>query len=107
MSHLLKSVEDGVMKITLNRPDAMNALSRDMLNSLTDALHEAAGSRDIGCVVVRGAGDKALLRRRRREVDGGRPRPGRRPTRTRSTTSASACTSPSYCTRWASPPSPW
>ena len=32
MSHLLKSVEDGVMKITLNRPDAMNALSRDMLN---------------------------------------------------------------------------
>ena len=55
MSHLLKSVEDGVMKITLNRPDAMNALSRDMLNSLTDALNEAAGSRDIGCVVVRGS----------------------------------------------------
>ena len=45
MSHLLKSVEDGVMKITLNRPDAMNALSRDMLNSLTDVLNEAASSR--------------------------------------------------------------
>src|SRR4029450_9723058 len=60
MSHLLKSVEDGVMKITLNRPDAMNALSRDMMNSLTDTLNEAAGSRDIGCVVVRGAGDKAF-----------------------------------------------
>ena len=45
MSNLLKSVEDGVMKITLNRPDAMNALSRDMMNSLTDALNEAAGSR--------------------------------------------------------------
>ena len=44
MSHLLKSVEDGVMKITLNRPEAMNALSRDMLNGLTDALNEAAGS---------------------------------------------------------------
>ena len=51
MSQLLKSVEDGVMKITLNRPDAMNALSRDMLNALTDALHEAAGSRDVGCVL--------------------------------------------------------
>ena len=60
MSHLLKSVEDGVMKITLNRPDAMNALSRDMMNALSDALNEAAGSRDIGCVVVRGAGDKAF-----------------------------------------------
>ncbi len=60
MSHLLKSVEDGVMKITLNRPEAMNALSRDMMQGLTDALNEAAGSRDVGCVVVRGAGDKAF-----------------------------------------------
>ncbi len=60
MSHLLKSVEDGVMKIVLNRPEAMNALSRDMMAGLQDALTEAAGSRDIGCVVVRGAGDKAF-----------------------------------------------
>src|SRR6266851_1807525 len=60
MSHLLKSVEDGVMKIVLNRPEAMNALSRDMMTGLTDALHEAAGSREVGCVVVRGAGDKAF-----------------------------------------------
>src|SRR5882762_2561435 len=60
MSHLLKSVEDGVMKIVLNRPDAMNALSRDMMQGLTDALNEASGSRDLGCVVVRGAGDKAF-----------------------------------------------
>ena len=60
MSHLLKSVEDGVMKIVLNRPEAMNALSRDMMHGLTDALNEAAGSREIGCVVVRGAGDKAF-----------------------------------------------
>ena len=60
MSHLLKSVEDGVMKITLNRPEAMNALSRDMMAGLQDALDEAAGSRNIGCVVVRGAGDKAF-----------------------------------------------
>jgi len=60
MSHLLKSVEDGVMKIVLNRPDAMNALSREMMTGLQDALEEAAGSRDVGCVVVRGAGDKAF-----------------------------------------------
>src|SRR6266849_10106316 len=60
MSHLLKSVEDGVMKIVLNRPEAMNALSRDMMMGLTDALNEAAGSREVGCVVVRGAGDKAF-----------------------------------------------
>ena len=48
------------MKIVLNRPDAMNALSRDMMTALSDALEEAAGNRSIGCVVVRGAGDKAF-----------------------------------------------
>ena len=33
MPDLLKSVEDGVMKLTFNRPDAMNALSRDMMGA--------------------------------------------------------------------------
>jgi 2-(1,2-epoxy-1,2-dihydrophenyl)acetyl-CoA isomerase len=60
MPDLLKSVEDGVMKLTFNRPDAMNALSRDMMSAFSQSLEEAAGSRDIGCVVVRGAGEKAF-----------------------------------------------
>jgi 2-(1,2-epoxy-1,2-dihydrophenyl)acetyl-CoA isomerase len=60
MPDLLKSVEDGVMKLTFNRPDAMNALSRDMMGAFSQSLEEAAGSRDIGCVVVRGAGEKAF-----------------------------------------------
>jgi enoyl-CoA hydratase/carnithine racemase len=60
MPDLLKTVEDGVMKLTFNRPDAMNALSRDMMVAFTDGLEEAAGSREIGCVVVRGAGEKAF-----------------------------------------------
>ncbi len=60
MPDLLKSVEDGVLKLTLNRPEAMNALSRDMLSGFADALQEAAGSRDVGCIVVRGAGDRAF-----------------------------------------------
>jgi 2-(1,2-epoxy-1,2-dihydrophenyl)acetyl-CoA isomerase len=60
MSFVIKTVEDGVMKIVLNRPDAMNALNRDMMSGLSDALEEAAGNRDIGCVVVRGAGEKAF-----------------------------------------------
>ena len=60
MPDLLKTVEDGVMKLTFNRPDAMNALSRDMMVAFTDGLEEAASSREIGCVVVRGAGEKAF-----------------------------------------------
>ena len=60
MSFVLKTVEDGVMKIVLNRPDAMNALNRDMMSGLSDALESAAADRGVGCVVVRGAGEKAF-----------------------------------------------
>ncbi|MBX9943988.1 MAG: enoyl-CoA hydratase [Reyranella sp.] len=60
MSHVIKTVEDGVMKIVLNRAEAMNALTREMMSGLDEALEEAAASRDVGCVVVRGAGDKAF-----------------------------------------------
>src|SRR3954462_1718725 len=60
MPDLLKSVEDGVMKLTFNRPEAMNALSRDMMNAFSESLEEAASSRAIGCVVVRGQGEKAF-----------------------------------------------
>jgi 2-(1,2-epoxy-1,2-dihydrophenyl)acetyl-CoA isomerase len=55
MSHLLKSVEDGVMKITLNRPDAMNALTRELHADLAGALDEANDSA-VRCVVITGAG---------------------------------------------------
>ena len=44
MSFVIKTVEDGVMKIVLNRPEAMNALNRDMMAGFSDALEEAAGT---------------------------------------------------------------
>jgi 2-(1,2-epoxy-1,2-dihydrophenyl)acetyl-CoA isomerase len=60
MSEFLRTIEDGVMKLTLNRPDAFNALSPDIFKGLLTSLDEAARDPAIGCVVVRGAGDKAF-----------------------------------------------
>jgi 2-(1,2-epoxy-1,2-dihydrophenyl)acetyl-CoA isomerase len=60
MSELLRTIEDGVMKLTFNRPDAFNALSKDIFAGLMSGLDEAARDPAIGCVVVRGAGDKAF-----------------------------------------------
>ncbi len=60
MTEFMRTVEDGVMRLVINRPEAMNALSRDIMNGLSDALEEAARTPAIGCVVVRGAGDKAF-----------------------------------------------
>lgn len=47
---------DGILMITLNRPDAYNALTETMTAELTQAFRDVAGASDIRCVVVTGAG---------------------------------------------------
>lgn len=54
---LLYAVSNGIAVLTLNRPATRNALTREMLEQLSDALEEADGSAAVKAVVVTGAGD--------------------------------------------------
>ena len=49
-------VVDGRARITLNRPEKLNALSHDLLYELHEALWEADDNKAVHCVIVRGAG---------------------------------------------------
>ncbi len=60
MSEFLRTIEDGVMQLVLNRPESFNSLSLNIFDGLLSSLEEAAKDPAIGCVVVRGAGDKAF-----------------------------------------------
>lgn len=42
--------------ITLNRPQALNALNADMIDDLTQAIRQVAADTEIGAVVIRGSG---------------------------------------------------
>jgi enoyl-CoA hydratase len=53
---ILYEVEDGVARITLNRPEKLNALSWPMQQELRDALWAADGDREVHVAVLRGAG---------------------------------------------------
>lgn len=46
--------------LTLNRPEALNALSFTILGDIARALDEVAGMKDIRALLVTGAGDKAF-----------------------------------------------
>jgi enoyl-CoA hydratase len=48
--------EEGVLWLTLNRPQALNALSLRLVNALTEAVQEAAGDPEVRVVVLTGAG---------------------------------------------------
>ena len=49
-------VTEGVMRITLNRPERRNAMSNDMLRGLVASLGDAEVAADVGAVVLTGAG---------------------------------------------------
>ena len=50
------TVEDGVLGILLNRPEARNAISRAMADDIADALGSAADRADVRVAVISGAG---------------------------------------------------
>ena len=52
--------QDGVALVTLDRPDALNALNRALLTELRDRLAEVAEDAEVRAVVLTGAGDRAF-----------------------------------------------
>jgi enoyl-CoA hydratase/carnithine racemase len=57
---LLTSVERGVARVTLNRPDVRNALSRTLVVELADALARYEADPAARVVVLAGAGERAF-----------------------------------------------
>lgn len=53
---ILYSLDDGVLTITLNRPDVLNAFNRQMTTDLQDALKKAERDAAVRCIVFAGAG---------------------------------------------------
>ena len=53
---LLEAPQDGVLRLTLNRPAARNALSVGLMTALGQALERAAADRRVRVVVIAAAG---------------------------------------------------
>jgi enoyl-CoA hydratase/carnithine racemase len=53
---LLEESDDGVLRLTLNRPAARNALSLELMGALAGALDRAGSDRSCRIVVIAGAG---------------------------------------------------
>lgn len=58
---LLTDLQDGTMVITVNRPEKMNALNKDVIEELGKAIDEAIGNNDVKTVILTGAGEKAFV----------------------------------------------
>lgn len=60
MSHILVSEKFPLVHITLNRPQALNALTHDMVVDITAALHKYRDDDAVEALIFHGAGDRAF-----------------------------------------------
>jgi enoyl-CoA hydratase len=60
MDELLYELRDGVAYVTLNRPQARNALTFAMYDRLAEICNQAHSERSIRAILITGAGDKAF-----------------------------------------------
>src|SRR6478736_836499 len=53
---ILYALDEGVLTVTLNRPDVLNAFNRKMTDEIQDALKKAERDPQVRCIVFTGAG---------------------------------------------------
>ncbi|NDC43096.1 MAG: enoyl-CoA hydratase [Chitinophagia bacterium] len=58
---ILTDIANGTMVITINRPEKMNALNKDVVTELGAALEEVYNNPDIKGAIITGAGEKAFV----------------------------------------------
>ena len=58
--YVLVEKTEGVAILTLNRPEQLNAMNRQLSAELQDAVTRACADDDVGCIVITGAGDRAF-----------------------------------------------
>ena len=57
---ILYQAADGVVTVTINRPQQMNAFRAQTVDELVQAFCEAWSDRSVGCVILTGAGERAF-----------------------------------------------
>lgn len=58
---ILTEIRDGICIITINRPDKMNALNKDVFTELEMAVDAVSNDPDIRAAIITGAGQKAFV----------------------------------------------
>jgi enoyl-CoA hydratase len=61
MNNILIEKEGHILTITINRPSQLNALNRETIAELHDALADAENDTNIGVILLTGSGEKAFV----------------------------------------------
>ena len=68
-SEVLASVEDGLLRVTINRPEKRNPLSRAVLARLQEVFDEQRRNGELVLAVLSGAGDRSFAARLKQDIE--------------------------------------
>ena len=60
-STLITELKNGIFTITINRPEKLNALNKEVISDLTSAIEEVYNNPSIQSVIITGTGTKAFV----------------------------------------------
>jgi enoyl-CoA hydratase len=60
-SNILSTAENGIATLTINRPEKLNALNRETIKELHDAIAALAADETVRVIVLTGSGEKAFV----------------------------------------------
>jgi len=60
-STLLTEIQDGIFIITINRPDKLNAINKEVMADIDKAIDEVYSNNKIKSVIITGSGSKAFV----------------------------------------------
>jgi enoyl-CoA hydratase len=58
---LLTSLEKGILTVTVNRPDKMNALNKEVMSDVDAVINEIETNTEVKAVIITGSGEKAFV----------------------------------------------
>ncbi|RYY62177.1 MAG: enoyl-CoA hydratase [Chitinophagaceae bacterium] len=58
---LLTSLENGILTVTINRPEKLNALNKDVITELASVIGEIENNNEIRSAIITGAGPKSFV----------------------------------------------
>ena len=58
---LLTDLQDGTLVVTINRPDKLNALNKDVIEELGKLMEDVYSNADIKSMILTGAGEKSFV----------------------------------------------
>ena len=61
MSNILTDIQNNILKVTINRPEKLNALNQKTLQEIETAINSAQDNAEVKAIIITGSGEKSFI----------------------------------------------